>query len=90
MDLRAGRKIDLGRRYHLELTADSFNLFNRDNKRYGLTDKGFYNAAGQFIKYSQQAGTAYYPAYFQQPTRFMKPTSAFAPRQMQLSLRLNF
>ena len=90
MDLRAGRKIDLGRRYHLELTADSFNLFNRDNKRYGLTDNGFYNAAGQFIKYSQQAGTAYYPAYFQQPTSFMKPTSAFAPRQMQLSMRLNF
>jgi hypothetical protein len=90
MDLRAGRKIDLGGRYHLELTADSFNLFNRDNKRYGLTDNGFYNAAGQFVKYSQQAGTAYYPAYYQQPTSFMKPTSSFAPRQMQLSMRLNF
>jgi hypothetical protein len=90
MDLRAGRKIDLGGRYHLELTADSFNLFNRDNKRYGLTDNGFYNAAGQFVKYSQQAGTAYYPAYYQQPTSFMKPTSSFAPRQMQVSMRLNF
>src|ERR1700687_5710527 len=48
MDLRVARKMDLGGRYHLELTADSFNLFNRDNKRYGLTDNGFYNAAGPF------------------------------------------
>ena len=90
MDLRVGRKIDLGGRYHLELTGESFNLFNRDNKRYGLTDNGFYNSAGQFVRYTQRAGTAYYPAYFQQPTSFMKPTSSFAPRQMQLSMRLNF
>ncbi|MGD0793745.1 MAG: TonB-dependent receptor [Terriglobales bacterium] len=90
MDLRVTRKMNLGGRFHLELTAESFNLFNRDNKRYGLTDNGFYNSAGQFIKYTQQAGTAYYPAYYQQPTSFMKPTSSFAPRQMQLSMRLNF
>ena len=90
MDLRVGRKIDLGGRYRLELTGESFNLFNRDNKRYGLTDNGFYNSAGQFVRYTQRAGTAYYPAYFQQPTSFMKPTSSFAPRQMQLSMRLNF
>jgi len=90
MDLRVGRKIDLGGRYHLELTGESFNLFNRDNKRFGLTDNGFYNSAGQFVKYTQQAGTAYYPAYFQQPTNFLKPKSSFAPRQMQLSMRLNF
>jgi hypothetical protein len=46
MDLRVGRKMNLGGRYHLELNAESFNLFNRDNKRYGLTDNGFYNSAG--------------------------------------------
>ena len=55
-----------------------------------MTDNGFYNSAGQFVKYSQQAGGAYYPAYYQQPTSFMKATSSFAPRQMQLSMRLNF
>jgi hypothetical protein len=90
MDLRVGRKINLGGRYHLELNAESFNLFNRDNKMYGLTDNGFYNSAGQFVKYTQQAGVAYYPAYYQQPTSFMKPTTSFAPRQMQLSMRLDF
>ena len=88
MDLRLVRKMDLGGRYHLELTAESFNLFNRDNQRDDLSDSGFYNSAGQFIKYTQP-GT-YYPAYYQQPTSLMKAMSAYAPRQMQLSMRLNF
>jgi hypothetical protein len=90
MDLRMARKVSLGGRYHLELTAESFNLFNRDNMRLGLTDNGFYNSAGQFVKYTQQAGAAHYPAYFQQPTSFMRPAASFAPRQLQLSMRLNF
>ncbi len=90
MDMRVARKVNLGGRYHLELTGESFNLLNRDNQRLGLTDNGFYNSAGQFVKYTQQAGAAYYPAYFQQPTSFMKPMASFAPRQLQLSLRLDF
>jgi hypothetical protein len=90
MDLRLTRKMNLGGRYHLELTAESFNLFNRDNMRLGFTDNGFYNSAGQFVKYTQQAGAAHYPAYFQQPTSFMRPVNSFAPRQLQLSMRLNF
>ena len=31
MDLRVGRKINLGGRYHLDLNAESFNLLNRNN-----------------------------------------------------------
>jgi hypothetical protein len=89
-DLRIVRKINLGVRCHLELSGDSFNLFNRDNMRYGLTDNGFYNSAGQFVQYSQKAGSTYYPAYYQQSTSLTKPTSSFAPRQMQVSMRLNF
>jgi hypothetical protein len=89
-DLRIVRKINLGVRCHLELSGDSFNLFNRDNMRYGLTDNGFYNSAGQFVQYSQKAGSTYYPDYYQQSTSLMKPTSSFAPRQMQVSMRLNF
>lgn len=90
MDLRLARKIDLGARCHLELTGESFNLLNRDNQMYSVSDNGFYNSAGQFVKYSQPVGGTYYPAYYQQPTSLMKPTSSFAPRQMQLSMRLNF
>jgi hypothetical protein len=90
MDLRVGRKLNLGGRYRLELTGESFNLFNRDNQRFGVTDNGYYNSAGAFVKYSRSAGGAYYPAYYQQPTSFRKPTSSFAPRRMQLSMRLDF
>jgi len=90
MDLKMGRMMNLGARYHLELTGESFNLFNRNNERLAITDNGFQSTAGQFIKYAQYVGNTYYPAYYQQPTSLMKPTSSFAPRQMQLSMRLNF
>jgi hypothetical protein len=90
MDLRLARKLNLGERCHLELTADSFNVFNRDNQSYLISDNGFYNSAGQFVKYSQLIGSRYYPAYYQQPTSLMKPNSSLAPRQLQMSMRLNF
>lgn len=87
VNMRLTRKINLNQRYRLELTAESFNLFNRDNKKYGSSDHGFWNAAGQFIVYSKQR---YYPAYYQQPTSFMRALSAYAPRQIQIALRLQF
>jgi hypothetical protein len=90
MDLKMGRMMSLGEHYHLDLTAESFNLFNRDNQRLQITDNGFQGTAGQFIKYTQFVGNTYYPAYYQQPASLMKPASAFAPRQLQLSMRLNF
>ncbi|MGA2979680.1 MAG: carboxypeptidase regulatory-like domain-containing protein [Terriglobales bacterium] len=90
MDLKMGRMMNLGGRFHLELSGDSFNLFNRNNERLVITDNGFQSTAGQFIKYTQSVGGTYYPAYYQQPTSLLKPTSSFAPRQMQLSMRLNF
>ena len=92
MDLRVARKLNLGERVHLELNAESFNLFNRDNQTYRVSDNGYYNLAGQFIKYTQYpvSGGAPYPAYYQQPTSLMKPLSAFAPRQTQFSMRLSF
>lgn len=90
MDMRVGRRIKLGGHLRLELTGEAFNLLNRDNKRYGITDNGFYNSSGQFIKYAQSVDGVYYPAYYQRPASFMKANSAYAPRQVQMSLRLNF
>ncbi len=91
MDLRVGRRIRLGGRLRLELTGEAFNLFNRDNKRYSISDNGFYNSAGEFIRYTQSPlGGPSYPAYYQRPASFMKATGAYAPRQMQMSMRLNF
>jgi len=90
MDLRLTRKIRLNEHCYLELAGESFNLFNRDNKTYTISDDGFYGTAGEFIKYTQYANGTYYPGYYQQPTNFMKLGTAFAPRQTQLSMRLNF
>lgn len=90
MDLRLGKRFKVGRHLRLDLNAESFNLFNRDNKTYVISSTGFYNSSGQFIKYGQYAGGTYYPAYYQQPTSFMKLNSAYAPRQLQLSMRMNF
>ncbi|MGB9074032.1 MAG: TonB-dependent receptor [Terriglobales bacterium] len=90
MDLRLSRKVKLGGHYRLELTGESFNLLNRDNRRYVVTDNGFYNSSGQFVQLTKKTGGRYYPAYYQRPTSFMKATSAYAPRQMQVAMRLIF
>ena len=90
MDLRLTRKIRVSECCRLELTAESFNLFNRDNRRYSLSDDGFMNSAGQFVGFDRKAGGRVYPAYYQQPTNFMKATSAYAPRLVQLGLRFVF
>jgi hypothetical protein len=50
MDLRVAWKMNLRGRYRLELTGESFNLFNRDNQRHGVTDNGYYNSAGTLIR----------------------------------------
>jgi hypothetical protein len=90
MNLRLGKRVKLGKLCKLDLNAESFNLFNRDNKTYIISASGFYNSAGQFIKYTQYASGTYFPAYYQQPTSLLKLNSAYAPRQMQFSMRLNF
>ena len=92
MDLRVGRRLKLGERFQLQLNAESFNLFNRDNQKYEISDNGYYDLAGRFVRYRQYpvSGGSPYPAYYQQPASLMKPMSAFAPRQMQFSMRLSF
>src|SRR5260221_6494377 len=86
LDLRVGRKLNLGGRYHLELTGESFNLFNRDNQRYGVADSGYYTAAGKVVKYLQSARGTYYSGYFQQTTNLLQPTRFLAPRPLQISI----
>jgi hypothetical protein len=70
--------------------VESFNLSNRTNQRVDISDDGFYNAAGQFVAYSSTAGGKLYPGQFQMNSKFLMPTNAYAPRQVQLSLRLNY
>jgi hypothetical protein len=90
MDLRLTRKIHVTERLRIELSAESFNLFNRDNKRYSMSQDGFLNSAGQFVPLNRTPRQLPYPAYYQRPTNFMKATSAYAPRLVQLGLRFLF
>ena len=89
-DLRLVRKIHVAQGYRLEFTADSFNLFNRDNQRVEITSSGLTVEATTFTQYSAYVDGIFYPAYYQQPQSFLKPNAAFPPRQIQLGLKLIF
>jgi hypothetical protein len=89
-DLRLVRKIHVGHGYRIEFTADSFNLFNHDNQRVTITTDGLTAEATTFTQYTTFVNSVPYPAYYQQPQNFLKPNAAFAPRQIQLGLKLVF
>lgn len=89
-DMRITRDIKMGEHARLELVAESFNLFNRTNQRVDLSDDGFYNSAGQFVVYSTKVAGRQYPGQFQLNSKFLLPTNAYAPRQLQFAVRLNY
>jgi len=89
-DLRLTRKLFTHERFKLELLAECFNTFNRDNKRVDVTDDGFTNNAGQFVFGEQTIAAKIYPASFQTKSSFLKPTSAYAPRQIQFAVKVSF
>jgi outer membrane receptor protein involved in Fe transport len=89
-DMRLSRKLFERNGWRLEFTAESFNLLNRLNARYQITDDGLISNAASFNYGTKKLGINYFPAYYQVPTNFMKATSAYAPRQLQLALRLGF
>ncbi len=89
-DLRLTKLLRLGERCKLNFIAESFNLLNRDNLRVTITSNGLINNATTFVTNSVVANIAPYPGYYQLPTNFMKPTAAYAPRQVQLSVKLVF
>ena len=89
-DMRISRRIYVRKGVKLDFTAESFNLFNRLNPRFQLTDDGAMSNAAQFNYGTKHIGINYFPAYYQVPTNFMKATSAYAPRQVQFALRMSF
>lgn len=86
-DLRLTRVIRFGDRYKLNFVADVFNLTNRDNQRVAITSNGMVTTASTFVQSSVTANIAPYPGYYELPSNFLKPNAAYAPRQVQLSLR---
>jgi hypothetical protein len=89
-DLRLPRRLITHDRWKLELIGESFNLLNRDNQRFQLTSDGLVSNAARFVQDTKLIGNNYFPAYYQIPTNFMKVNGAYAPRQLQLALRLMY
>jgi Carboxypeptidase regulatory-like domain/TonB dependent receptor len=89
-DTRLSRRIYAWHSLKMDFTAESFNLFNRNNKRFQLTDDGVQGNAASFQYGAKQIANRYYPAYYQLPTNFMRATTSYAPRQLQFALRLSF
>jgi hypothetical protein len=89
-DFRVARSLKIIKRLKIEFLAESFNVFNRDNQRVDISSDSFVNQAGQFVKITTEVSSSKYPAYYQKSNSFMRATSAYAPRQIQLGLRLSF
>lgn len=89
-DLRLVRKLHIIHGYRLDFTADSFNLFNHANRRVTIYSSGLSAEATTFTPYGTYVNGVPYPAYYQKPQSFLKPNAAFAPRQIQLGIKMVF
>ena len=89
-DIRLTRTFRFREHYKLNLIAESFNLFNRDNQRVAITSSGMVASASTFVQSSVTANIAPYPGYYELPNNFMKPNAAYAPRQIQLAAKFIF
>jgi Carboxypeptidase regulatory-like domain/TonB dependent receptor len=90
MDLRITRTLKATERWRLELMAESFNVFNRNNQRISTSDDGFAGTAGSLALVDNVVENKHYPAKIQLQTGFLKATNAYSPRQVQFSLRAKF
>ena len=89
-DLRLARRLYAGDHLKLEVMAESFNVFNRDNPKIVTTSDGFVSNSAQFVQTTKNIGINYFPAQYRAATNFLRPNDAYAPRQVQFSLRLVF
>jgi hypothetical protein len=89
-DMRLTRRLQIGDRMKLELAIESFNLLNRDNLRVQITQDGFITNSAQFVQTGKRIGINYFPAQYRTPASFRRATDAYAPRQVQLALKLIF
>jgi hypothetical protein len=89
-DLRLTRRLFAGDRVKVELMAESFNLLNRDNKCVQITQDGFISNSAQFVQTTNTTGINIFPAQYRVPSTFLHATDAYAPRQIQLALKLIF
>ena len=89
-DVRLTRRLYLHERLKLDLILESFNLLNRDNRRVLITENGLQADSAYFVKISNELGINYYPGHFQIPRNPLQTTNSYAPRQVQLALKMMF
>jgi hypothetical protein len=89
-DMRLTRRLYVHDRVKLELLAESFNVTNRDNQRVQITEDGLEGNSARFVRIGKRLGINYFPGHYETPANFLRATSAYAPRQVQLALRLIF
>src|SRR2546421_11851289 len=89
-DMRLTRRLYVHDRVKFDLVAESFNLLNRANQRVQFSDDGFLNTAGQFVQVDNQTRINHFPAQYRRPANFLRATDAYAPRQVQIALKLIF
>lgn len=89
-DVRLARRFRWGGRLSLELMAEAFNAFNRDNKRLDITDDGFSNSAADFVNYDSVINSHHYPAQYRMLSGFLSPNNSYAPRQLQFAIRFYY
>ena len=89
-DMRISRRLFKNDRFKLELQVEAFNMLNRDNQRVQITDNGFQTSGTQFVQTDKTIGINHFPGYYQTPANLMRATDAYAARQIQLALRLNY
>jgi hypothetical protein len=90
VDLRLSRRLFARNHMKLDLMVESFNLLNRDNQRVQISDDGYGNTAGNFVQIDNRIGINYFPAQYRRSANFTNATDAYAPRQLQLALKLTF
>jgi hypothetical protein len=87
---RLARRFHLNERFRLDAMVESFNLFNRTNHRVDISDDGFSDSAARFFQTDILVGGVRYPAQYRRNSGFLRPTNAYAPRQVQLAVKLTF
>ncbi len=89
-DARLTRRLYLRERLKVDMVVESFNLLNRDNRRVQVTEDGLQSNVAYFTKIGNKLGINYYPGHYQIPRNPLQATNAYAPRQVQLALKLIF
>ncbi|HSA91483.1 MAG TPA: TonB-dependent receptor [Terriglobales bacterium] len=90
MDARLARRLFAARRVKLDLMVETFNVFNRNNKRVNIGDDGFADTAANFIPITATAGGAIFPAFYQRLSSFLRPVRSYSPRQIQFAIKAVF